>query len=268
MNRMMRASSLLVGLVLALCATVFFAPPTGATEGDAFEQKHSALAKEYEEAQTKWRAEYQAADKAGRKALNAKKPAPEFLPRFQALAVEAKGTETGVKCLMSVMDVALAAKRLPDAKAAYDDVVANHIASPSIGNLPFVAMQIVEGADYDKLVATLLEKSPHKNVHAGAVFMQWQAAQQKAQMAGTDPASDPAILELAKKIAKDYADVKFPFDDSKTYGDMAAGFVFVAENLSIGKQAPDFESVDENGQKFKIGDYRGKVVVLDFWGYW
>jgi cytochrome oxidase Cu insertion factor (SCO1/SenC/PrrC family) len=32
--------------------------------------------------------------------------------------------------------------------------------------------------------------------------------------------------------------------------------------------APDFEAVDENGVKFKLSDYRGKVVVLDFWGFW
>jgi peroxiredoxin len=32
--------------------------------------------------------------------------------------------------------------------------------------------------------------------------------------------------------------------------------------------APDFEASDENDVKFKVSDYRGKVVVLDFWGFW
>jgi peroxiredoxin len=32
--------------------------------------------------------------------------------------------------------------------------------------------------------------------------------------------------------------------------------------------APEFEASDENGVKFKVSDYRGKVVVLDFWGFW
>ena len=116
MNRMLRASSLLV--VLAVAA--FLAPPTGATQGDALEQKHAALAKEYEEAVDKWNAEYKAADKAARKALQAKRPAPEFLGRFQALAEEAKGTDVGAKALMSVMEIGLVAKRLPDSKAALD----------------------------------------------------------------------------------------------------------------------------------------------------
>jgi cytochrome oxidase Cu insertion factor (SCO1/SenC/PrrC family) len=61
--------------------------------------------------------------------------------------------------------------------------------------------------------------------------------------------------------------VKAPFGD-QTFGQMAEAFVFVAENLTIGKVAPDQEAIDENGVKFKVSDYRGKVVVLDFWGYW
>jgi hypothetical protein len=38
--------------------------------------------------------------------------------------------------------------------------------------------------------------------------------------------------------------------------------------LEIGKVAPDIEGEDIDGVKFKLSDYRGKVVVLDFWGHW
>ncbi|MFM7298716.1 MAG: peroxiredoxin family protein, partial [Planctomycetota bacterium] len=30
----------------------------------------------------------------------------------------------------------------------------------------------------------------------------------------------------------------------------------------------DFEATDTDGVKFKLSDYRGKVVMLDFWGFW
>ena len=39
-------------------------------------------------------------------------------------------------------------------------------------------------------------------------------------------------------------------------------------NLAIGKSAPDIEGDDLDGKKFKLSEYRGKVVVLDFWGNW
>ena len=32
--------------------------------------------------------------------------------------------------------------------------------------------------------------------------------------------------------------------------------------------APDIEGEDMEGKKFKLSDYRGKVVMLDFWGHW
>ena len=38
------------------------------------------------------------------------------------------------------------------------------------------------------------------------------------------------------------------------------------EDLAIGKLAPEISGVDVDGRKFKLSDYRGKVVVLDFWG--
>jgi len=38
--------------------------------------------------------------------------------------------------------------------------------------------------------------------------------------------------------------------------------------LAVGKLAPEIEGEDIDGTQFKLSDYRGKVVVLDFWGNW
>ena len=38
--------------------------------------------------------------------------------------------------------------------------------------------------------------------------------------------------------------------------------------LAIGTVAPEIEGVDIDGVAFKLSDYRGKVVLLDFWGFW
>ena len=38
--------------------------------------------------------------------------------------------------------------------------------------------------------------------------------------------------------------------------------------FEIGTQAPEIEGEDIDGVPFKLSDYRGKVVVLDFWGDW
>jgi predicted Zn finger-like uncharacterized protein len=38
--------------------------------------------------------------------------------------------------------------------------------------------------------------------------------------------------------------------------------------LAVGNLAMDIDAEDIDGKQFKLSDYRGKVVVLDFWGNW
>lgn len=37
---------------------------------------------------------------------------------------------------------------------------------------------------------------------------------------------------------------------------------------TVGDTAPDIEGTDVDGKAFKLSEYRGKVVMLDFWGDW
>lgn len=43
---------------------------------------------------------------------------------------------------------------------------------------------------------------------------------------------------------------------------------FELEHLQVGMVAPDFEALDEHGNRWKLSEYRGRVVLLDFWGLW
>lgn len=43
---------------------------------------------------------------------------------------------------------------------------------------------------------------------------------------------------------------------------------FKANRLVVGKPVPDIEAKDIEGVAFKLSDYKGKVVLLDFWGFW
>jgi len=39
-------------------------------------------------------------------------------------------------------------------------------------------------------------------------------------------------------------------------------------DTSVGALAPEIAASDLDGVPFKLSDYRGKVVLLDFWGNW
>lgn len=51
-------------------------------------------------------------------------------------------------------------------------------------------------------------------------------------------------------------------------GKQIADILFTLQKLSVGKKAPEIEGEDLEGKKFKLSDYRGKVVSLVFWGSW
>jgi cytochrome oxidase Cu insertion factor (SCO1/SenC/PrrC family) len=48
-------------------------------------------------------------------------------------------------------------------------------------------------------------------------------------------------------------------------GETAKTELFEIHHLAVGKEAPDMDGVDQDGQPFKLSDYRGKVVLLYFW---
>jgi hypothetical protein len=71
-------------------------------------------------------------------------------------------------------------------------------------------------------------------------------------------------------VAKEYAAHPTP-DGQSTLGVKANAELTRLKNipnLKVGKVAPEVEGEDIDGVKFKLSDYRGKVVLLDFWGHW
>ena len=95
------------------------------------------------------------------------------------------------------------------------------------------------------------EKSPHLKARGAAVFI--LAVQ---GMKNTPEDSRTAFIRLKKEFAE------------TPYAERADAFLFELDHLQVGKTAPDFEATDEDGKKFKLSDFRGKVTVIDFWGFW
>ncbi len=75
---------------------------------------------------------------------------------------------------------------------------------------------------------------------------------------------DPALNERGVAILRDVVEC---WPDSKEAQE-AGGQIFRFTNLIVGKPMPDFDALDVDGNAFKVSDFKGKVAVIDFWGFW
>lgn len=97
------------------------------------------------------------------------------------------------------------------------------------------------------------------------------AKQRGAALVAANVARGAATLRAEGVAAMRRVVDDFYFADHRKAGYLGAvvtAELFELENLQVGMKAPEIEGVDEDGAPFKLADYRGKVVAVDFWGYW
>jgi len=124
------------------------------------------------------------------------------------------------------------------------------------------------------LIKAVAEKNPNKAARAQAFLaIAWEAASKFGVAEYKRTADADRLAAEAEKtfeaVLRDYADCPCLIrENGPTVGEIARSELFELRHLRIGKLAPDIEGEDLDGVKFKLSDYRGKVVVIDFWGDW
>jgi hypothetical protein len=117
----------------------------------------------------------------------------------------------------------------------------------------------------EELLRQVLEKDPKPKVKAAATLGLGKAIAEKVDRLGDKPAeADKLAAEAEKHLI---AAAELYKDDAARKKD-AENELRVIRTLRVGKEAPDINGPDLDGKDFKLSDYRGKVVLLDFWGHW
>ena len=145
----------------------------------------------------------------------------------------------------------------------------------------------------EELIRAVLEENPHREDRALACIVladHLANRARKVRLLREDPArlddavetrgpraaravreADPDRLErraaaLYRRVIDEFGDV--PDADGRMLGAVAAGDLARLLGLRVGMAAPEIEGRDADGERFRLSDYRGRVVVLTFSGNW
>ncbi|MCA9320055.1 MAG: hypothetical protein KDB53_04940 [Planctomycetes bacterium] len=257
-------------LIVALIATAAMAigPPAaraaGAkapqeTEAQDAQTQFEALAKEFTALERAYRSKYRKATAEERKAMASE--APDIEPVIADMLALAKAHPKSEGAGQALNWVWMRAKRSEDPSrsemalktllkdygdAAVMEDVARSLARSSGDDRPFAV----------EVLTSLAEDSPRDLVRKHAKF----------GLAGLLEDEQPEKAIALYEACKAYDDVVLYRD--VTIADKAEGALYELRNLRVGMTAPEIEHADADGVTFKLSDYRGKVVLLDFWGHW
>lgn len=150
-------------------------------------------------------------------------------------------------------------------KTALDALLAHHLAAPEMID---VVQSLAWGwEDYtEAFLENVSSQAPSRELKGQALFA---LAQRVSREAMGDPPTAPERArraeELLTRVRGEYGDIA---SGKQTLADQADPFLWELQHLRIGMTAPEIEGTDIDGNTFRLSDYRGKVVVLDFWGFW
>lgn len=233
------------------------APSPPLALGQDATQSFAELEKAYDKAAFDWR-------RAERSALKEKReftephPIHAYFPRFQALS-EAGDGQASLWVGLNAEDLELSKEETAALKlAAFTRLVAGHVGDAELMQafLKRAGRQSrwLEPKDLVGLLEPIHRESKDASLRETAAY---EIARNYARMEG-----DEALAQAEawyKKVISEFPDSKTA-EKARTQLD--------GLQVAVGRIAPDFETTDVDGTPFKLSDYRGKVVVMDFWGFW
>ena len=170
----------------------------------------------------------------------------------------------------------------------------DHLRSEKLGR---VCQQVLFGfhRSHETFLRAVLEANPHREVQGLACLSLAQYLNDRLNRLALLP-DQPELIEryhrvfgkgyveelqrqdraavareaelLFVRAADQYGNVEIPvtyFGSGGKVGEKANAELFQIRHLAVGKEAPEIEGEDQDGQRFKLSDYRGKVVLLDIW---
>jgi len=276
-----------VGLILAsvLAAAAVPRQDTGASEAGV---RLEAIFDEYEAAMERFEREWKAASEQDRPDVRRRLyivPDDELVPRVLAIVADHPGSEIAARGLAWVARVSRGSAGDRAALA----LVGGHLDSMhTVAACERLSVDYGDGAELLLRVATesplrelrgharlslaglrkeLVEITTNLGTPQGrAQYADWYGEELVERLSASDPEALVAACEADYRVVlQEYADVE---GENGPLGPIAERDLHELLYLRIGARAPEIVGKDLDGVEMRLSDYRGKVVVLDFWGHW
>jgi AhpC/TSA family len=150
------------------------------------------------------------------------------------------------------------AKLEAEAEKLYAELTEKYLLDMKPSSVALLCQRLHYTTDSERLLRVLYTRGKRDEVRGVACLVLAQVLRRSV-----DEKKHKESEKLFEEAADKYADVKTAFDG--TVGSKAKSELFDLRYLSVGKAAPEIKGTDQDGKPFKLSDYKGKVVLLDFW---
>ena len=195
--------------------------------------------------------------------LKTENPVPAYVAKFRLLAEKKPKSRQELESLITI--VRIADDDSPESKAAlkwaFPRILENYADSEQLGSL-LLELCRSESPEAQTFIRGAIAKSPDKTVKGFGDFALGVSLLANPRTRGRSESEAIAAME---KAVKECGSLEF---GDESFREMVEPLLARIKSYSVGRMAADIVGKDSKGQPLRLSDYRGKVVVLDFWADW
>ncbi len=226
------------------------------------EIQYQLLSEQYARSETEWSETMRASagDLARRQELAAKHPVKAYWARFEKLAEAKHGRALLWLATHAENQFADKAEIGAHKKQLFDRLVEGSASEPW-------ALEIVDALARQRVWLETPGVEAQLNAFVARTSNKELAATALLRVAAI--LSGPASKGEEQKRADDVrARIQKEYPETETARKLRATSAPAPKSIQPGSKAPEFTGKDVDGAELRLSDFQGKVVLLDFWGFW
>ncbi len=195
--------------------------------------------------------------------LKSENPIRRHLAKFRLLAESKPKSRQEFESLITIARIAQ--DDSPESKAAlkwaFPRILNNYTDSESMGSL-MLELSRSESLEVQAFIRGVIEKSADKTVKGIGCFALGISLLACPKTRGRSENEAIAVMEnaITESGSMEFGDEPFR--------DVVQPLLERIKSFSVGRVAADIHGKDSKGRALRLSDYRGKVVLLDFWADW